>query len=271
MRKQTYRAFLQPAFLICAAVLAAASGGMSLTIRTLGMHLRKEPLPLKKSLELLDKRSLGPYRVVSKNRIENPEIVRAMGTEDYIEWVLEDTEAEAGSPLRLCSLFITYYGLADRRVTHTPDECYIGVGFQRLGSEGVTFLVDRDDGRKEMPGKYVVFSAGNSGQWSGDVRFAVLYLFHVNGSYTGSREATRFMISQNIFGRHSYYSKVEWKFYNTRLGQMVYPSKEEAVAASGKLLSAVLPVLERDHWPRPPGNESEVESQGQEKELLTRN
>ena len=70
MNKQSYKAYFDPAFLICAVVLAAAGSGMSLTIKTLGMHLKKEPLPLKKPLELMDEQSLAPYRVVSKKIIE---------------------------------------------------------------------------------------------------------------------------------------------------------------------------------------------------------
>jgi hypothetical protein len=50
----------------------------------------------------------------------------------------------------------------------------------------------------------------------------------------------------------SEFSKVEWKFFNTGLaGQQgsVYPTKEEAVTASQKLLGVILPILEKEHWP----------------------
>jgi hypothetical protein len=229
---------------------------MSFAIKTLGVHLKKEPLPLKKPLELLDEQRVRPYRVLSERKIDNPQIIKELGTEDYIEWVLEDAEVEPDSAVRLCSLFITYYDVADKRVTHVPDECYIGVGFQRLGMEGVKFTVNDNSGTRELAGRCVVFSAEDSAQWWGDVKFAVMYIFNVNGAYAGGREEARFMINKNIFSRYAYYSKVEWKFYNTRLGQTVYPSKQEAVAASSRLLSVFLPVLERDHWPAGPANAS---------------
>jgi hypothetical protein len=30
---------------------------------------------------------------------------------------------------------------------------------------------------------------------------------------------------------------------------LIYPSREEAIAASAKLLNVLLPVLEKEHWP----------------------
>ena len=52
--KDYIRVYLQPAFLICVLVLAAAGAGMSVTMKKLGIVFKKEPLPLKKSLEDLD-------------------------------------------------------------------------------------------------------------------------------------------------------------------------------------------------------------------------
>ncbi len=58
--RDNLRSYLQPAFLICVLVLGAAGAGMSFTMKKLGVVLRKEPLPLKKSLELLDEENLSP-------------------------------------------------------------------------------------------------------------------------------------------------------------------------------------------------------------------
>lgn len=48
------RTYLRPAFLICAAVLAITASGMSIAIKSFGIYLKKEPLSLRKSLDLLD-------------------------------------------------------------------------------------------------------------------------------------------------------------------------------------------------------------------------
>jgi hypothetical protein len=244
--------YLQPAFLICTAVLAIAGSGMSIAIKSFGVYLKKEPLPLKKSLDLLDENGLAPYRVVSKSEIKSMEVVESLGTEDYIQWSLEDTDAAADSPVRHCSLFITYYKIPDI-VVHVPEECYTGGGQQRLASDSVTFHVDKGSGEsEEIPGKYLVFSSANSKHWHRSTKFPVLYLFNVNGVYKSSRQGTRIVLNKNLRSRYSYFSKVEWKFFNARLGAPVYPSKEEALAASQKLLGVILPILEKEHWPGDP-------------------
>ncbi|MHC4170102.1 MAG: hypothetical protein ACYSWQ_24395, partial [Planctomycetota bacterium] len=63
-RKINIRVYAQPAFVICALVLAVGGIGMSMTMRKLGIILEKEPLPLRKSLDLLDEAALTPYAVV---------------------------------------------------------------------------------------------------------------------------------------------------------------------------------------------------------------
>ena len=243
--------YMQPAFLICAAVLAISGGGMSLAIKSFGIYLKKEPLPLKKSLDLLDEKGLPPYNVVSKDKIENEEIVKGLGTEDYIQWVLEDLNAPADSAVRYCLLFITYYELPDK-VPHVPEECYMGSGFQRLASDSVTFRL----GTQKIPARYLVFASTDSEYWQNSPRFSVLYFFKVNKDYVNSREDARLVLNKNIRGKHSYFCKVEWKFFNTRFGAegrlgsvKVHPGKEEAVTASQKLLSVILPILEKEYWP----------------------
>lgn len=246
-----YKTYMQPAFLICAAVLAAAAVGMPIAIESLNVYLEKKPLPLRKSLDLLDEQSLVHYKVISSQMKMSEELVKALGTREYAQWVLEDTRADIESHVRMCSLFITYYDMADA-VLHVPGECYIGVGYQRLGApKGVTFRLKRDGGKQKLPGSCVIFSGAASSHWLGDVKFPVLYLFNVNGTYAGGREKTRAVL-QTTFGKFSYYSKIEWKFFNSRLGQEVYPTEDEAIQASGRLLSVILPVLQKEHWPQWP-------------------
>ncbi|MHC4622895.1 MAG: hypothetical protein ACYS4W_03225 [Planctomycetota bacterium] len=243
--------YLQPAFLICVLVLALAGVAMD------RLHVEKVPLPLKKSFDLLDEKSLIPYRVISKKKIDYEEVVRELGTTDYIQWTLEDPDAAADSAVRKCMLFITYYELPDY-VPHVPEECYIGAGHRVLASDGVEFgigsALTRPVGEK-IKGKYVVFSQTDSQKWQGETKFAILYLFNVNREYTDSREDARWILNKHSFSKYVYFSKVEWKFYNTKYGQTIYPSREEAVAASEKLLAVVLPVLEKDFWPDRPAKD----------------
>jgi hypothetical protein len=246
MRENDYvRVYLQPAFLICVLVLAAAGVGMSVTMKKLGIVFKKEPLPLKKSLEYLDEKDLAPYKVVSKEKIRNPDTLKALGTEDYIQWILEDTEQATNSPAKELLLFITYYKLPDR-VPHVPEECWTGGGYQKLGSESVTFKIDNGEGfDTNVPAKYLVFAPKKTGLWQGGERIPNLYFFKVNGQYAGGREDARLVLNKNLFGKNSYFCKVELVFNRSSTA----PSKEQAVKAGEKLLAVILPILEQQHWP----------------------
>lgn len=205
-------------------------------------------MPLKKALDLIDEKALAPYKVVSKQDITNEEVVESLGTEDYIQWILEDSEAAADSAVQKCSLFITYYGLSDR-VPHVPEECYTGSGHQRLTSDSVTLDINKEGVREKITVRYLVFASTKSDYWGMDTKFPVLYLFNVNKDYANSRDDVRFALNKYIFSKYSYFSKIEWKFFNTRFGKPIYPSKEETITASQKLLSVILPILEKEHWP----------------------
>ncbi len=248
--KSTYiKHYIQPAFLICAAILAMAGSSMSVAIKRFGIYLKKEPCPLKKSLDLLDEKGLAHYKVVSKNKIESEDVVDSLGTKDYIQWILEDLNAPVNSAVRYCSLFITYYELPDR-VPHVPEECYMGSGFQRLASNSVTLELET----QKIPARYLVFTSTDSDYWQKSVKFPIFYFFKANKDYVNSREDTRLVLNKNIRGKHSFFAKVEWKFFNTGFGaqrqsESIYPGKEEAIKASQHLLSVILPILEKEHWP----------------------
>jgi hypothetical protein len=240
------RVYLQPAFVICVLVLAGTGVGLSVTMKQLGIILKKEPLPLKKSLALLDQADLRPYRVVPpKLRITNDDVLEALGTEEYIQWIVEDTEQPPTSPVKRCLLFITYYPLPDR-VPHVPEECWMGGGYQRLRSEEVKLRIDYPaDVVIPIPAKYLVFGPKNATLWQSSIRIPNVYFFRVNGQYAGSREQARIALNKNLFGKHSYFCKVELVFN----AGSIAPNKKESIGASEKLLAVILPILERKHWP----------------------
>jgi len=235
--------YFQPAFVICVAVLAIVGGGMSIAQKKLGLALKKEPLPLKQSLDLLDEAMLAPYDVVAKLKIENEEILKSLGTSDYIQWVLEDPCQPAESPVRRVMLFVTYYALPDR-VPHVPEECYTGGGYQRLATEAVRLRISESGRQREIPGRCLVFGTSDTNLLMA-AQFPVLYFFRVNGQYAGSRDGARVALNRNIFSPHSYFSKVELVFNQSRSA----PTQAEAMAAAERLLAVVLPQLEHHHWP----------------------
>lgn len=240
--------YLKASFLVCLALLLTAAATKTVVIQKLGVFLTKLPIPLQNSFDDLNEAALAPYEVKDKSKIQNRDVLESLGTEDYLQWQLEDTEAEPASPTRYCSLFITYYTGNPDMVPHVPDECYVGGGNTRAKSEQPTIAVSTIDDSK-VSFQYVLFEQTAKDITQSSVQFSVQYLFHVNGDYSGSRTETRKALGQNFFSKYSYFSKVEWKFYGFDSFGIIYPSKEQTLAASEKLLAVVLPELETNHWP----------------------
>jgi len=242
---------MQPAFLSCTLVLALSGIVMSVMIETLGGYLTKVPLPLRRPLQDLDAASLAPFQVVARQTIRDRETLTSLGTDDYIQWVLED--AESSSPLRRCMVFITYYPLPDK-VPHVPEECYLGGGFQQFTADTLRFSLG-DDPDSVLHAKYLVFGSLRNRDWGQAVRVPVVYFFKVNGAYASDRGEARVILNENMFGRSSYFSKVELVFNQGMAG-----AGEEAVRQfCAKLLQRLVPVLERDHWPRwDPGDNADA-------------
>jgi|GEM_PF-151585 len=235
-----------PAFLICAGILAVCGVGLSALEGGLGVYLKKEPVPLRRPLDRMDESALAPFRVVSRLQIGDPDVLRSLGTSDYVQWALEDTAAEAADPARSVLAFITYYGLPDR-VPHVPEECYLGGGFQRLATDQVLLTLDRPDGSRTLVARYLAFGSTGAGPLGGEGHVPVLYVFRVNGQYAANRDEARIALNRNLLGRHSYFSKVELVF-NRGTGSP--PDKAHVIRAGQRLLGVLLPLLEKDHWPR---------------------
>jgi hypothetical protein len=239
--------YLNPAFLLCVGLLGVSIG----IYEWKGWIVVKDPLPLKKPLELLDEEKLFPYVVPEKGRgqIENEDVIETLGTEEYIQWMLEDTSVDADSPVRWVSLFITYYDRPDN-VPHVPEECYVGGGNQLMSSEAVDLAIDSRRGQRNYTMRYLIFSGAAANLFGTAEEFPVMYIFSVNGRYASGRNDARMMLNANIFSKYAYFSKIEWKFFNRRYGdRLVYPDREEAKQASERLLGVLLDVLEEDHLP----------------------
>ena len=233
---------------MCVLTLVFAGASMSIAINRFGVYLNKEPIPLRKSLDLLDENSLSPYsiKLQDKLKIQNEEILKSLGTQDYIQWILEDEDTPANSSVHRCLLFITYYGCPDK-VPHVPEECWTGGGFRKLSSESVTLDINNETTgfKLEIPAKFLVFGPQKLNLLQSSIRISNIYFFIVNGEFVGSREAARIALNKNLLGKYSYFSKLELVF-----NQMPNtPSKEDAIAASERLLSVILPILEKEHLP----------------------
>lgn len=243
------RMYLRPAFLACIIVLALGAGGKSVLINALGGYLEKEPLPLKQSLNSLDEHDLSPYKVAIKYKLENDDVIDSLGARDYLQWLFEDEEENPNSPVRKCVLFITYYDLPNV-IPHTPEICYVGGGSELKESETVNIEVQNKDFIRKIPIKYLVFKGTDGDSLSGNLEFSILYCFYANGGYGCSRADTRYQMNKYFFKKHSFFSKIEMRFYNSTPSGLLIPSdREQSIAASQKLLSVLLPILEKYYWP----------------------
>lgn len=242
------KSFYKPAFVVCVCVLLTAAIAKETVIRVFGVYMTKQPIALQHPLEEMDDAVLAPFELRNNNRIQNRDVLESLGTEEYSQWILEDSEAKPDSPTRYCSLFITYYTGNPDMVPHVPDECYVGGGNERDTGGMVTIDVPRSDGEQKLGFQYVAFKSYDR-QTMREGKFSVQYFFHANGKYSVSRTSTRRILGSNWLSQYSYFCKVEWKFYGSDSFGLVYPDKEQTLDASKKLMERLLPELEKNHWP----------------------
>ena len=247
MKETEIKFFFKPAFIVCLAVLLSAAIAKEAVIRVLGVQMVKEPIALQRPLEEMDPVALAPYELKKNVRIQNRDVLESLGTEEYLQWIIEDSEAKPDSPTRFCSLFITYYTGNPDMVPHVPDECYVGGGNTREGAGTVTLKDSRPTGQ-DLDFQYVAFKSVDR-QTMREDDFSVQYFFHANGDYCSNRTDTRLKLGGNWFNKYSYFCKVEWKFYGVGSFGLIYPDKEQTLIASGKLMEKLLPELEGNHWP----------------------
>ena len=207
----------------------------------------KAALPLKKPLGALDVGALLPYRTIERQTLEST-VVEALGTDQYINWTLEDTSVPQTDPLRYAHLFVTCDTGGVNLVPHTPDECRLGAGYQAAQPHenidiGVPIASPRtlESGGGLAAGmipvrlctflKTAVFNREE---------VSVVYTFHCNGRFVATRNGVRLLIN-DMSNRYAYFSKVEVSFPRA--------TREQSLHGATKLLERLLPVLVKDHFP----------------------
>lgn len=232
------RRFFSGPFLLAAFLLLAAGVLIGPVAGWANLRQVKLALPLKKSLSALEEMAVVPYRVVNRRTLE-PTVIEALGTDQYIDWSLEDSSAGSNDPLRYASLFITYESGGANLVPHTPDECRLGAGYQPVQAH--------ENRKVHLPSMPV-------GQTDPQVRLctfmktavfnreenSVVYTFCANGRILATRNEVRLAINDPR-DRHAYFSKVEVSFPRA--------SREQTLQGAHRLFDRLLPVLLREHWP----------------------
>ncbi len=235
----------------CLALLVLAAAGLQTAAGWFGWFLRKEAVELKRPLQLFDVRKLGPRyeRHPLTDRIEPPseDMIQSLGTREFLQVLLTDTTKPVGDATRVAQLFVTYYTGQPDMVPHTPDECYLAGGYDKLAQDSATVRVPGigapDD---EVPLRVLQFRARQRpGAIGGQPDVAtVMYFFHVNGGFTTTRNGVRARLS-NPFQRYAYYAKIEVTYND---GGRRRAAPEASLAALRPLLESVMPVLLDDHF-----------------------
>lgn len=227
------RPFLVAVIILGAAAVLAGPVGSWLQYR-----LDKEPLPLVRPLAAMDVDAIYPYRLMDRRTLE-PTVVEALGTTQFLLWTLEDTSVPPSDPLRLATLFVTYYTGGRDLVPHVPDECMLGAGYQpaRAHENKDMTLPALTRTRPTVPVRVCTFVRTAI---HNHAKLTVIYTFACNGTFTATRHGVR-LLTGDPRNRYAYFSKVEVSFPGA--------TREQSVAGAKKLLDTILPVLLRDHYP----------------------
>ncbi len=229
---------------VCLGVLLVAAVGLRTAAQTFGLTVRKEPLPLKKPLERFDWAKLAPRYELNRALNErlpdmDEDTLDSLGTRQYLQKYLTDTQASPQSTAQVAMLFITYYENPDA-VPHVPEECRVAAGYevvqdtmQRVPVRGLGVPQD------QLNVSVVEFQNAQRGEHP-----TVAYLFLTNGGFACTRNEVRTAMV-NPFIHYGYYSKIEISFSDKDGRRAATPA--DAQAALGPLLEHVLPVLLTEH------------------------
>jgi hypothetical protein len=242
-RKRLLRSVFTPPFILAATMLIGSALLAGPVASVLGYTRIKKRLELKAELHTLDVSKLAPYALYNAQtgggkQILPPEVIDALGTEQYLSWMLEDTSVPQNDPLRNAQLDVTYYSGGHHIVPHTPDHCRRGAGYNPVSLDNVELIVPGvglDDDR--LPARACTF--GKTEVFKRE-RVEVIYTFYCNGRFVATRDGVRLLLNDPSH-RHAFFSKVEVSFPRA--------NRDQNIRGAEKLLACVLPVLIEDHWP----------------------
>lgn len=227
-------------FVAASIILLLSALGIDAIARKLQITFVRKPVPLKKSLHDFDYKKLyPPYKMLKVIKLES-DIVEALGTDEYLHILFDDTSIDPNNPGKYVSFFVTYYTGSVDQVPHVPDVCYQGGGYDPIGADN-TYLIIPQLGLPEdkLPVRVLLFRDTKS-TLIPQIK-PVIYFFSVNGRFRATRNEVRLALA-DIREKYAYFSKVEIAFIG------IQPTKEEALKLTEKFLKKALPVLLTDHW-----------------------
>ena len=214
----------------------------------------KEPVPLRHQLFRLPQ-TLGSWELFRKDPPLPDEVVKTLGTDQYVSMIYEDLDWPEDRPGRFVRLHVPYYtGMIDT-VPHVAERCFVGGGMQLMGSDFVNLELpylgaepDPESDNLRVPtrlGPPASARVPSDDFTARQVTFAdptnptdtfhVVYFFIANGKFMSTAEAVR-VEGFNITDRYSFYCKVEVQVLGVR-------DREVAEERAESLLTVMLPEI----------------------------
>jgi len=271
----------QPGFLLVSAILLVGALGLNAATSFLKLHFRKEALPLRGELTTLTKKDLNGWAWVPEQHTLDPDLVHALGTEQFVMCTFVDTNATdtTGRPVAtrkqvadlesltqaernarilefkvkngysVLNVAVTYYTGKVDTVPHVPDRCMVADGFQPTSYIEENWALGRYERGLErvVPMRFIDFEDQTP---RGAQNRCVAYTFHANGTYIANHNAVRMKL-QDLRERYAYFAKVEvLNQLPSRPGTheddpMRVKDRQLAAAAMQRFLTAALPEVEK--------------------------
>ncbi len=215
------------------AILVLATSAVG--IKVFDLTVLKKPLPIRKPLRDMDKRSLAPWNVVSSSRLP-PELVQELGTEEYLHWILRSPHIRKSHRNKV-SLSVTYYTDVQDQLPHVPEECQQQAGRTITGGE--EFQLDLPGAGRAISAKRLTLRA----QGESEKKNFVYYTLRVNDVFCSDRQKARLHMG-DFRDTHLYYSKIEIAF-----DRFTDDDLSELDTGAQDLFDKVILELEKEHWP----------------------
>jgi hypothetical protein len=244
------RAGTSARYWVCLAALGLAAVAVGILPARIGVFLQKDPVALRKPLQLFDLRLLGPRYERHPGSDQIPplshDMIDSLGTSEYVQLLVTDTMAAPDSTSRVAKVFITYYTGQPDMVPHVPDECYLAGGYDKVWSGTLTAkAVGVGAPHDQVPVRVIEFRAPASKRsLAGGDTTTIMYFFHVNNEWTTTRDGVRTLLT-SPFKRFAYYAKVEVYFSSSNLARNA--GRDESLKALGPLLERLMPALYEHH------------------------
>ncbi len=225
-------------FALAVVVLAGSAIRLEYAKQTGSLTMIKKAIENRVPMHDLDRDSILPFEMKMDRQLP-PETVAELGTEDYVDWLVQRTYKGDTYEFQLS---VTYYTGIQDQLPHVPEECYIQGAFSLNSDEREDANMPRFG--QEIPIRIQAFDPPKP---TGTLTY-VIYSLCVNGDFYVRREWARNRMADPS-EKYLYYCKVDVSF-DGRPG----PSFDTKRQLALELYDLLLVELRKSHWPPMPAD-----------------